>query len=351
MIEERDPFFSFRIQEVIQETPDTKSFVLTPPAAGSVLCLSGQFLTFLFRNRKGEEVRRNYSVSSSPELGDPIRITVKRIPNGEFSRQLFDHAQPGDILKTIGASGFFTLPQGKEMPASLFFFAAGSGIAPVFSLIKTALHQDPLVKIVLIYSNPSESHTIFYQDLKSLQQAYPDRFQIEFLFSDAVRIRNRRLGIDLLEKLLLQYQVYQNPGTLFYLCGPFEYMRMITIVLRNQGFPAANIRKEIFEIHPPVQKTVPPDQDRHTIHLLLRDQEISFDTQYPETILQTAKRLHISLPYSCEAGQCGTCAATCLSGRVWMFKNEVLLEEEMAQGRVLTCTGFAVWGDVTIKYF
>jgi ferredoxin len=137
---------------------------------------------------------------------------------------------------------------------------------------------------------------------------------------------------------------------LFYLCGPFEYMRMITIVLRSQGIVVANIRKEIFEIHPPVQKAVPPDQKLHRVHLSLRNKAFSFDTQYPETILQTAKRLQIPIPYSCEAGQCGTCAATCLSGKVWMFKNDVLLEEEIEKGRILTCTGFAVGGDIFIKY-
>lgn len=350
MIDDRNQFYSLRIQEVIQETPDTKSFVLEPVTPDAMICSAGQFLTFLFQNRMGEEMRRNYSISSSPEKGEPLRITVKRIPNGEFSRQLFDHAKPGDILKTIGPSGFFTLPQEKEMPALLFFFAAGSGIAPVFSLIQTVLFLYPRVKIVLIYSNPSKQQTIFYHVLKEMQLEYPERFHIEFLFSDAARIRNKRLGIDLLEKLLIQYEAKQNPDSLFYLCGPFEYMRMITIVLRNQGVAAANIRKEIFVIHPPIQKALPPDRDPHRVRLLFRNNEIGFETRYPETILQTAKRLQIPIPYSCEAGQCGTCAATCLSGKVWMFKNDVLLEEEMEKGRVLTCTGFAVGGDITIQY-
>ncbi len=348
MNEERTHFFSLRIQEVIQETLDTKSFVLERVTAESVFCMAGQFLTFLFQNRMGKEMRRNYSVSSSTELGEPFMITVKRIPNGEFSRQLFEYAQPGDILKTIGPSGFFTLPREKLIPSLLFFFAAGSGIAPIFSLIKTALHQFPKVKIVLIYSNPSERQTIFFHALKSMQHQYSDRFQIEFLFSDADRIRNKRLGIVLLEKLLFQYQATSNTETLFYLCGPFEYMRMITIVLRNQGVPAANIRKEIFDIHPPLQKVLPPDQEIHNVHLLFEDKKFSFDTQYPETILQTAKRLLIPIRYSCESGQCGTCAATCLSGKVWMFKNDVLLEEDINKGRVLTCTGFAVGGDIVI---
>ncbi len=341
---------TLRIKKIIAETADTKSFVLEPLDGKPLSYLPGQFLTFLFRKTNGEEDRRNYSVSAIPEDTDPLQITVKRIPNGEYSRKLIDQAKEGDVMYTIGASGFFTFPEREEMPERLFFFAAGSGIAPVFSLIRTALYRYPHVSVVLIYSNPSKQQTIFYHALKLLQSQYADRFRIEFLFSDSDRIRYKRLGIDLLEKLLFLYEATLYSGTLFYICGPFEYMRMITIVLRNQGVPGANIRKELFVIHPPVRKKLPPDQEMHRVQVFFNNTDISFDSQYPETILQTAKRLQIPIPYSCEAGQCGTCAATCLSGKVWMFKNEVLLEEEMERGRVLTCTGYAVGGDVVITF-
>jgi ferredoxin-NADP reductase len=339
-----------QIQKIIRETDDTHTFQLKNLSGKEINYVAGQFLSFVFEKRNGEEERRNYSISSAAVLEEPLSITVKRIPNGEFSRQLTDYAKEGDTLFTIGASGFFTLPSPEDMPAQFFFFAAGSGITPVFSLIKTLLFTYPETKIVLVYSNPSPSKTIFYQSLLDLKSRYNDRLHVEFLFSNATAIHHKRLGIYLLENLLDKYISGTIQQTLFYLCGPFEYMRMITIVLRNQGVPKPNIRKEIFIIDKPVQKELPSDTETHNITALLDGNEYVFAAQYPDTILQSAKKLHITLPYSCESGQCGTCAATCISGKVWMWRNDVLLDEEMAKGKVLTCTGYAVGGDVVLKY-
>ena len=127
-------------------------------------------------------------------------------------------------------------------------------------------------------------------------------------------------------------------------------MRMITIVLKNNGVVGSHIRKEIFNIEKPRYKPEPPDKGSHTVTVIIQQKEFSFQTQYPGTILQSAKALKISLPYSCESGQCGTCAATCLSGKVWMWRNDVLMNEEIAKGRVLTCTGYVVGGDVRLEY-
>ncbi len=339
-----------RIKQVIRETADTKSFLLEPVNHAPLHYTSGQFLTLLFHKRNGEEARRNYSIASAAVLSEPLAITVKRIANGEYSRWLVDKAKEGDELVTIGASGFFTLPGDLQEDTVLFFFAAGSGIVPVFSLIKTALHQHQQVPVVLIYSNTSPSNTIFYQQLQVLQQQFAGRLQVIFLFSTAADLSKARLNVDLLQRLLKQHATGPAGDQLFYLCGPFDYMRMITIALQGNGVPAANIRKEIFNIEKPAQKIVPPDQDAHGVHVVLSQQEYDFHAQYPATILQSAKALGIPLPYSCESGQCGTCAATCVKGKVWMWHNDVLLDEEIAKGRVLTCTGYAVEGDVVLMY-
>ncbi len=343
-------FITLRIKHIITETADTRSFILAHESGKGISYVAGQFLTFVFKKNNGEETRRNYSISSSPVLNEPLQITVKRIANGEFSRKLIDTAKEGDVLTTIGASGFFTLPANMGSYDQLVFFAAGSGIAPVFSLIKTVLHAHPAIHIVLIYSNHSVEKAIFYQQLNNLQKQFPDRFQIEFLFSNATSVLHKRLGIHLLEKLLHQHVHSSLQRQLFYLCGPFEYMRMITIVLKNNGVTASHIRKEIFIIEKPYYKPEPPDKESHTVSLTILQRDFSFQTQYPDTILQTAKALKIQLPYSCESGQCGTCAATCLSGKVWMSHNDVLTDEEVAKGRVLTCTGYATGGDVTLGY-
>src|SRR5690606_2905377 len=128
--------------------------------------------------------------------------------------------------------------------------------------------------------------------------------------------------------------------TLCYLCGPHSYMQMISITLLTEGVPAGNIRREIFDTIKPVVRVRPPDQDVHLVTIRYQHREFRFHVQYPETILSVAKRSDIFLPYSCEAGKCGTCAATCLEGRIWMSSNEVLSDRELARNRVLTCTGY-----------
>jgi ferredoxin-NADP reductase len=340
--------YQLRVKKIIPETHDTKSFVLETIDGRPPQYIPGQFLTFVFTKRNGKEERRNYSFSSTP--GQDTTVTVKRIPNGEYSRYFFDVVKEGDVLTTIGASGFFTLPENISAHKQYIFFAAGSGITPVFSLIKELLtnHNDP--NILLVYSNRSIQHAIFYEQLLQLKELHPERLRIEFLFSDATHVENKRLGIYVLEKILENYVHDPLSAQLFYLCGPFEYMRMVTIILKNNGVPAAQIRKETFTIEVPNHKPQPPDTEAHLVNAMLQQKEYQFTSQHPQTILQSAKALQIPVPYSCEAGQCGTCAATCISGKVWMWRNDVLLDEEIEKGRVLTCTGYAVGGDVRIIF-
>ena len=157
-------------------------------------------------------------------------------------------------------------------------------------MILTILQQYRDIKVLLVYSNRSKSNTIFYQQLKSLQKTYPETLRIEFLYSNQTDIHHKRLGIYLLEKILQQYVTGPVREQLFYLCGPFEYMRMITIVLRNHGVPLAHIRKEIFVIEKTEPKNLPPDRDIHGVTASIGNKMYSFETQFPETILQTAKK-------------------------------------------------------------
>lgn len=332
---------ALRIQEIVQETNDTKSFILDP--AQKLDYRAGQFLTLVFRKAGGGEDRRSYSISSSPVLDEPLQITVKRVANGAWSRWLIDSARPGDYLYTIGATGFFVLPEKPAEYRQLVFFAAGSGITPVFSLIKTALHTDAALKLVLVYSNSSPERTIFHDALLALQQQFPDRLRLDFLFSGLRPLR--RLNVSIVENIAAQY----GRDTLYYLCGPMEYMRTISIVLKTSGIAEHSIRKEIFHIEKPAIKELPPDALPHMVTAVIGGITHRFEVQYPATILQTAKALGIPVPYSCEAGQCGTCSADCLEGNVWMWHNDVLLDEELAAGRVLTCTGYPVGGDVVLK--
>jgi ferredoxin-NADP reductase len=338
-----------RIKEIIQETRDCKTFILEFPEGISLACKAGQFLTFIFDTPFGEQ-RRNYSLSSSPDRQEPVSITIKRITNGVFSRKMIDAAKPGDWLTTIGASGFFTLPSGITAYRQFFLLAAGSGITPVFSLLKTVLHQFPSISIILIYSNHSKEDTIFYTALQQLQLQYPQQLQVEWLFSNAFDYTRSRLSNWLLGELLKKYIITSLPGCLFYICGPFDYMRMITITLISAGVKSANIRKEEFVITQPPVQLQPPDTSTRLVRVLLNKEEYQFSSGHPQSILQAAGQAGIELPYSCETGRCGACAAVCTRGNVWMKYNEVLTEQDIKEGMVLTCTGYPVYGNVELDF-
>jgi ring-1,2-phenylacetyl-CoA epoxidase subunit PaaE len=339
-----------RIVDIIQETSDAKTFILEHSDKSPLNYNAGQFLTLIFPKFSGKEDRRSYSFSSSPDSDGRPAITLKRVTNGEYSRKLIDDAKKGDELLTIGASGYFTLPDDLNDHTHLVFLAAGSGITPIYSLLKSVFVRFPDLKVLLIYSNRSKADTIFYENLKKLEVSHPERLKIEFLFSDAADLTRAHLGKWLLEGLLKKHIPGDLHKTVFYLCGPFDYMRMATIVLQTEGAIPKNIRKENFASVKPRFILEPPDKDAHQVDIIIRDQHHSYKVQYPETILQRAKKEGLMLPYSCESGQCGTCAATCLSGKTWMWNNEVLVDSEVNKGRTLTCTAYPIEGDVVLKF-
>lgn len=347
LFSENKNFKQVKITRIKEEAPGVKTFTLQP-VNDVITYNSGQFLTFAFEHHHKEE-RRSYSISSTPVLNEPLAITLKRVDNGVYSRWLADRARLGDILYTTGAAGLFTLPGDIGDRKQVFFFAAGIGITPVFSLLKTILYTCPTTHVVLVYSNRNKEEAIFYDELVQLQSDFGDRLQIEFLFSSAFDLSRARLSKWLLPTLVHEYALIPRQDILYYLCGPFTYMRMVIFGLEELDVPATNIRKENFVPMADVPKILPPDTASHTINLQIGSSQYHFAVQYPESILQKAKKTGIPIPYSCEAGQCGSCTVICRQGNVWMSYNEVLTDADIAAGKVLTCTGYPINGDVTLE--
>jgi ring-1,2-phenylacetyl-CoA epoxidase subunit PaaE len=335
-----------RIKEIHEEVKGFKTFVFED--GHGIEYKSGQYIT-LSQTIKGEELRRSYSFTSSPELGEPLTIGVKRVENGLFSRQLIDDAKPGDEWTTTGAGGLFGLPADAPNFHQIFFFAAGSGITPVYALIKTVLHFHPHLSVVLIYSNASPEKTVFFDALKKLSKQFEKRFNLEFLYSNNPKLEKARLYRELLLELTDKLAVTEKAKTLFYVCGPESYMRMCIFTLQAIGVPKNNIRKENFVIHNVSYKNIlPPDKETHKMQIHFGDKHYEFNVEYPQSILKAAKKNGIQLPYSCEVGRCGNCVAKCIRGTVWHSYNEVLTDRELEQGLILTCVGHPVGGGVVL---
>ncbi|MBA3828715.1 MAG: iron-sulfur cluster-binding domain-containing protein [Taibaiella sp.] len=342
-----NPFYEVRILSVTKEVQGVSTYILARPDGIPLTYRAGQFITFTAQHRHKEE-RRTYSISSCPALNEPFSITVKRVENGYYSRMLIDNAQPGDLLLSTGCAGLFTLPDENDYE-QVFLLAAGIGITPVFSLLKEILHTKPATHVTLIYSNRSKEETVFYNALQDLLIQFPERFQIAFLYSSAFDIARARLSKALLPVLLQEYGKANKDKMLFYVCGPFTYMRMVLLTLEELGINSAQVKKENFntEIRNAVH-VVPPDTTTRTVTIKTQQHQYNFPVVYPDSILQAAKKQQVMLPYSCETGRCGSCVAICSGGRVWHSYNEVLTDADIAAGRILTCTGHPVYGDVTL---
>ncbi len=338
---------TIRIKEIREEAKGFKTFIFED--GHGINYKAGQYLT-LAHHLNEEEMRRSYSIISTPELNEPLAIGIKRMTNGFFSRLMIDYARPGDEFLTTGAGGFFVLPENFFAYKQVFFLAAGSGITPVYSLIKSVLHSFPSIPIFLIYSNSSIESAVYRKELTQLRNEHPNHFGIEWLFSNSPDLSKARLYRELLMQLLNRFSVADQENTLYYMCGPLSYMRMCTYVLQEMGISPSNIKKENFitdDFDPP--KALPPDTSSHFVKITYAGDSYGLEVEYPDSILATAKKNGIALPYSCETGRCGNCVAHCTKGTVWLSYNEVLTDKDLAAGLILTCVGHPVGGDVEIE--
>jgi ring-1,2-phenylacetyl-CoA epoxidase subunit PaaE len=330
-----------KVRQIVRETTDTATIFLESADGKKIIYDAGQFLTFIF-NREGHEIRRSYSFSSAPETDEFPAITIKRIPNGAISRFLLDHLQKGDILTALPASGRFTIDTGASLKRQVFFISAGSGIIPVFSLLKKIIKKEPLTRNTLIYQNRDEHSIIFSKPLHAMEKKNPGQLKwINLLSRPQKHPRaSHRLTNFLLEKLVNTH-LLTGREILFYLCGPPAFMRMAWFTLKQMGFTDDQIKKENFTI-----EYVPPppliaDTGDKNIILHYQQKTFRFSVSYPTNILQAALNNGIQLPYSCRGGRCSTCVARCLKGKLKMSINEVLTEKDLRDGLVLTCVGYA----------
>jgi len=353
--------WSLRVVAIHPEALDTKTILLERTDGRLIDYQAGQFLTLLFQLH-GHELRRSYSFSTTPGV-DPIpAITVKRIPNGEISRHLLDHLQPGDTLTTLPPAGRFTLESAQPIfpgakPPDLFFIAAGSGLVPIFSLIKKAVATQ--ARITLITQQHEPASTPFRPQLTALQTTYgPPKFEwIDLLSAQNGRINNWWLerwlettgALDSGAETITNTTEAITGGALFYLCGPASFMRMARFTLKLLGIPDNHIKQEHFTVErrPPPPPLVDPAPRTITIRTAAGTNV--FKAAWPQTILDAAEKNDIRLPYSCRTGRCSTCVARLVQGEIKMSTNEVLTEKDIQEGLILTCVGYAET-DVTISY-
>lgn len=324
----------FRITEVSKQKNDIVLLTLEPVDGIKPPYFTGQFLSLIF-TIGGKEVRRSYSILSSPAIDEPIQLAIKRVDNGELSSFLHHKVRVGDIVTSLYPNGIFTYSPIPDKERTIFLFAAGVGITPLFSILKTALTSESSSTIILTYSNRSVTSTLFYEELKDWETRYPERLKILFLFSESQNLMMARLNSMLIQDIVHKHLAFNKEDALFYTCGPMNYMDVCRMTLLGIGFDKAQVRRETFFIEEDegdedddTEKLV-KDTNTYKVKIDLHGNIHEIEVPYYKTILDVALEENIELPYSCRGGVCSTCMATCTSGGVRFDYNEVLTDEDI----------------------
>ncbi len=298
----------------------------------------------------GKEIRRAYSICSSPESGE-LRIAIKSVKNGHFSKFANANLKVGDLIEVGQPEGKFTFEPHLDRQKNYAAFVAGSGITPVLSILKTVLQNEPKSTFVLVYGNKSPEETIFYNELHDLQLNYVGRFFVHFVFSQT-KVDGELFGR--IEKssvnFILNNKHKEKEFDKFYLCGPEEMILLVTTVLKEHNVADKNIKFELFSTSTS-ENTAASSHDGHTkITVLVDDEETTFEMSQKQTLLEAALKQGLDAPYSCQGGICSSCLARIKSGTAEMKKNSILTDGEIAEGLILTCQAHPTSAEIFVDY-
>jgi 3-ketosteroid 9alpha-monooxygenase subunit B len=336
-------FVSLRVKDVVRETQDAISIILDVPESSSrqFRYQSGQFLTLLVCV-DGQQHRRCYSMSSSPGTGEDLRITVKRDRDGVVSNWLNDTAAPGHDIHALPPEGRFIL---KDTDRDVVAFAGGSGITPVFSLLRSALISGTR-NTRLFYANRDRDSVIFEEALASLNASNSGRFVLHHHL-DAERGFVTPADIDAFVTGANDPDVAE-----YYICGPGPFMEIVQTTLRAAGVPSDRVHLEHFEV-----AEMPVDSSAagggavtEEVTIQLQQRTITVPYAPGDTLLQTARMAGLQAPSSCEVGSCGTCMARLTQGSARMINNDALEDDEVDDGWVLTCQSLPTSRTVRVVY-
>ncbi len=303
---------------------------------------AGQFITIELRTDYQQTVyRRSYSLANLP--GEPLQIVVKRLPNGLGSNYLFGQARPGLQLMVQHPTGKFTLSNGNAGHASLVLAGAGSGLTPLFALLRAALKSDQYQTIQWLVTYRRLGASLFFEEVKQLASQFPDRVKLTYFVTsgELPKPNLQKLNHNYIAGHLsntafehwLKKQAVDLSRTDFYICGPAALMQILKFELRYLGVTAEAIHQEQFVI--PTRSASPEQYNAQPAEIVDKGR---FDILPNETLLQAGLRAGLSLPFSCQAGQCSACIAQLVSGQVEHQYNEVLTDSDLAAGAILTCT-------------
>lgn len=328
-----------KIREVIRETADaiTVKFENERLFAGYV---SGQFINIV-EELKGEAISRSYSFSSSPKTDLYPAITIKQIPGGRLSTHLVNTLRSGAEIHIGEPLGRFALNEVALDKKHLIMIAGGSGITPLFSMIKTAFILSPSVRITLLYGNRNSSSIIFRNELERLQRAFSSRFSVRHFLED---VETHRPGVQpgYITREAIRHSLAMFPEAIaeVYMCGPSAMMSAIDLQLQQLQVPNGRVFRESFGDASAARETAHTGGPARMAEIYVKkgNEAFHFQASTDQFILQEALSKGIRLPHSCKEAMCGACKTKLLSGEVDMTENYALTDSQLKEGYVLLCS-------------
>lgn len=329
--------YTLKVVEIKQETNDTVTICFKQPGLKKIKYQAGQYLTLIFKIN-GRRYLRPYSFSSAPSVDSHLEITIKRVQNGIVSNHVHDVVKIGDSIEVLQPMGEF-LYQHDEDIKNVFFWGVGSGITPLFSMIKEILKNYQSVNVNLIYGTKDNENTIFLNKINNLLSYQSDRFKtwnFQSNLSIAEQYPYLIKGRIEREKILEILSGFSLSESLHYICGPAGLKESVREVLKSLGIPDSNVLFEDFELQKdPADFT---DIITRQIKLDYNGREYALEIIKGKSILECALDAGIELPYSCQTGSCSTCKGNLISGISKMIGLSKEREDLSANEFLLCCT-------------
>ncbi len=343
-------FHPLTVEHIKPLTPNSVAitFVIPKELIQTFKFVSGQYIT-IKKEIKGKELRRAYSISSSPKK-ESITIGVKKVDKGGFSDYAHSKLKEGDVLEVMPPEGRFVFKP-TDKTKNIAAFAAGSGITPIISIARSVLESNSENKFVLAYGNKSFEETMFHTDLAKLQLEYTNRFFVCFIYSQE-KDENTLFGR--IDNSTVNYIIKNKHKNIvfddFYLCGPVSMINTVTNTLKENEIDDDKIHFELFTATE-IKDELPVKKGGKTeVTIIVDDEEFTFAMDKNTIVLDAVLKENIDAPYSCQGGVCSSCIARITEGKAEMFKNQILTDGEIKDGLILTCQAHPTTDTLKVNY-